>query len=202
MTIKRYTVKFTHTNINVANPALVNFVADGGGSDAENAASILAYLAGMGGIFSSGTNVVDVSVRPAGSAGGTSLAFPATEYATLSGIASLPSWTGYGSLPGATGALTPLGTSISVSERTATVGPTGRGRHFLPMVNTAIVTSGGVLNGTDITLVHDSYDFWLRGGSGGPAFNPSVSNHTLAHAFHITSVKPQPIFSNLESRRR
>jgi hypothetical protein len=139
--------------------------------------------------------------------------FPTTEYAALY-AANTAAWpkmvgiTGYGQALGETGnALSPLGTSIVHTEYTATGGPSGRGRHYLPFVGKFSVTGGGTVEPTHRTGIEEAYNAFIRDGvtpnaAGCVDLQPVVENAARTTVKAITSTKVQPVFSNLESRRR
>lgn len=205
MTVKRYTAKMTNDNVNPDNYQLIDFALQGTGTDAENAAVILAYIALIGGHFADHTNVTGMQVRAAGSAGALDIGWPTSAYDALVADAgtSVPAWSGYGEIPGASGVLTPLGTSVSVSLYTATPGPTGRGRHFLGFLGAQCVSAGGTFNPVNITETQDAYSLMFFGGGIGPSDpDPVITNSAMTTGHPVVSVKAQPILSNLESRRR
>lgn len=207
MAIKRYILSLTNDAVDPSNPQQFSFVMDNVFTDADNAARCLAYWSNQSNTCAANTRVTGVTVRAAGSAGATDIPFPVTEFADLKTLGDangfgLTTQSAYGLALG-TGSLCPLGTSVSVSERTATVGPTGRGRHFWPFIQEGIVTGGGRLAAATITSLTDSYNYWFLAADTLPnAANTGVSPGDLATIATITSVKPQPVFSNLESRRR
>lgn len=208
MTITKYTARITNDNVDPNNFQLVGFTFDNTENDPVNTSLVLAYLAEASNTYASGTRIIGVSARTAGSAGGVDVPFPVTEYAAnASGGAAdghpLPAMAAYGVSIGG-GGLTPLGTSISVSERTSTVGPTGRGRHFLPFTSTTQITAGGRLAPSTITEISDKWRYWFGYGPSSPyvLVGPVITNRLLAIPKVILTVKAQPVLSNLESRRR
>ncbi|HEV8177034.1 MAG TPA: hypothetical protein VGP44_05035 [Gemmatimonadales bacterium] len=214
--INTWIVKFQNDNVDATNYQIVDFDIDYTivgvpQSSNEQVAEILAYFGALSGGFATGTRLVEVGWRGPGSAGATPWPFPLTEYNAIradpdAGPWALPAWTAYGTAMGS-GNLAPLGTSISVSERTAQVGRTGRGRHFLPFTSANTVSAGGTVGTGRLALIDDAYATFLLGAGTTPlAATPApgvvVSNRAKTTAYAITTVKAQPVFSNLESRRR
>lgn len=217
MSANHLLVKFTNSNVDATNYQLCDVHVDS--ATAINAlqmyAQIIAYFAAVSGGMGSGTRIAGLSERPSGTPGFTPLAFPTAAYAaTVAAAASdgitVPAMaSGYATSLGS-GVLAPLGTSISVSERTATPGPTGRGRHFLPFVSQGIISAGGTVGTGHLAIIEDCANEFFLGvdPSGGAATAPIVSmdpvitnsGGLIIHA--ITLYRPQPVFSNLESRRR
>jgi hypothetical protein len=197
----------TNDAVDPSNFQLINFVMNNTFSDAANAARIMCYLSNQSNVSAAGTRVAGVSSRAAGTAGATDIPFPVAEFATLKALGDAD---GFGvtaqsayNLGLGTGTLAPLGTSISVSERTAFVGPKGRGRHFLGFIQRGIVTNGGRVDPSTIESISDAYDYWMGLTAIGPLpANTGVTPSDLSAFRIVISVKPQPVFSNLESRRR
>lgn len=215
----KYVFKFENTAVASSNYQIVDVdVNPAGGTVRQNHAQILAYFSTVGFTTMGGvTRIAEVLYRPLGAAGAVALVFPTAEFAaviaaaTADGIGPAGMPTGYGSQISAAGNLAPLGTSISVSELTATVGRTGRGRHFLPFVGVNTMTGGGGLVAAQIDRIREAYLYFLQGivsstlaPATSPVLNlsPLVTNAAGTPIHLITTVKPQPIFSNLASRRR
>jgi hypothetical protein len=209
----KITAQFEHDLIGPANQALVGFNFNTISSKEQCAAAILGYIGGNTGLFAAGTKLVGLQVRAAGAAGSTQMPFPSVEYLALQSInpGVFAVWGGYGAVPGAGGALCPLGTSVSVTENTLTVGPRGRGRHYLPYIQAAIVASnGGVTNGAQsgIRNAYEKAFGFVDIGTGvhAPTVNPAVTRSPVPIGpnpyYDIVNVKVQPVFSNLRSRRR
>lgn len=212
----RYSVKLRNTNVDATNFQIVDFsfYDNQPATVDETLARIIGYLGYLGSVsvMATGTTISEIQLRAMGSAGGVAQPFPTAVYATLvtaaaAGGITLPAMaSGYGTTIG-TDALCPLGTSISVSEITAVVGPTGRGRHFLPFIGRSTVSAGGTVGATTMTdilllwsAMIDSFDpDYIT--SGGDTL-PCVSNRAGTVPKSIRTIRPQPVFSNLESRRR
>ena len=202
---QRITIQLENTNVNPDNYQLIDFTSNTVSNSQQHLAEVLAYIAKIGGHFADGTQVVAAWTRVAGSAGAVELDFPSTDYAairTAVGGGVIPAWAAYGAIPGASGVLTPLGTSVSVSLFTATPGRAGRGRHFLGFLGAQCVSAGGQFASVNINETIDAYDTFIMSPTAGPAFAPIVSNSAMSTAHPVTLVRPQPILSNLESRRR
>jgi hypothetical protein len=158
------------------------------------------------------TKLVGIDYRATLSTVSVPVAFPTAEYAAFyaANVAAFPKMvgiTGYGQDLGETGnPLAPLGTSIVVSEYTATGGPSGRGRHFLPFIGAYSVTGGGYVQPTHRAALKEYYERLLMDGVTVTApwepLQPVVENAAGTTVKNITNVKAQPVFSNLESRRR
>lgn len=218
MPIDHFVVRFVNTSVDPGNYQLVDFDRSPSGgtpTDAQIAAQLAAYFALTGSqVCASGTQIESISVRHSGSPGLVAIPFPTTEYAAIVAAVIAAGGTipgmgaGYGANFGA-GALSPLGTSISVTELTATPGPTGRGRHFLPFINTGCVSAAGGLLATQQAFIRSAWDDMIFGidGAGAPFppmvnLSPVVTDAAQSHGYPILSIRPQPVFSNLESRRR
>lgn len=218
MASSRFVVQFSNSNVSSGNTQLLDFDTDPFGviglrysTVPEITASILVYLATLSGGFGAGTKVDQVLYRAAGSPGSVPVPFPGPEFVAIAAAATtagytVPAWTTYNTSSGS-GVLAPLGTSISVSELTATVGRTGRGRHFLPFVTQGVISAGGTVGTGTIALTESAALDILMGQASGtvPALIgiPWVLVGPASPASkEITNVKCQPIFSNLESRRR
>lgn len=216
MTVEHYVVRFSNSAVDANNFQLVDF--DFSSAQAATVPETLArieayiqYVASVN-IIATGTQIESIAYRAAGDPGGIDQPFPTAAYASLRTAAAADGVTipivsdGYGTVFGGD-ALAPLGTSVSVSERTETVGPTGRGRHFLPFISRAAVAGGGYLSPTEVINVKAAYDWFLLPISGTYVSNggdtiPVVTNRLQTTQFPIVLVKAQAVFSNLESRRR
>lgn len=218
MAVDRYLAVLENSAVNSLNYQELGFEVNpspGGITVPEMAARIIGYLAQCT-TCATGTTITAIKVRLAGAPGFTTVPYPAGNYTVVDGDAVTDGFTtqpGTGAYPFAlgAGALCPLGTSISVTENTATAGPTGRGRHFLPFVSATVVASGGQLAPAYRTAILNAYrEFFLATKPGGGAASGTLANPvpvvvtnaagTPLHA--ITGITPQPVFSNLESRRR
>lgn len=203
MAVKRYTVTMENSTVGALNKAVTGFTFNNSFTDAENAAACILYLASASAqMMAGGSSVTEVSVRAAGSLGGLSLPFPTAEYAALKTAlaganVATTAMTAYGVSIGG-GSLAAVGTSVCVSERTATLGRTGIGRHFLPFVTSACITSAGLMATANSTNVGLSYDAVFGAGS----FNPVVCPANLTSPKPVTAVVVQTILSNLRTRRR
>lgn len=210
----KLSVKFTNTAVAQANYQMCDVDVQHAwiGSESLIVAQVLAYFAAVSGNMAAGTKITECLVREIGSAGAYPFPFPVADYTAVKDAAltdgiTVPGMAAYGTTIGS-GALCPLGTSISVSELTAFPGRSGRGRHFLPFASAGVVSAGGELGTGQPPIIIDCYNELIRGfePGGGLAtspiltLNPAVTNGVTSHT--ITHVKPQPVFSNLESRRR
>jgi hypothetical protein len=219
MTIDHFVVEFANTAIPANNPQLVDFDCDlsiHSTSTDEVAARLYVYFArlAVANVIDHGTSIVGISYRAPGSAGGVPLSFPTARVTSFLNIVNAAPWNwattdvGFGTVLPGSGPLAPLGTSISVSERSATPGPTGRGRHFLPFITSQAVNPGGQVGSGQLADIKQAYGTCFlgldsTGAGGGPVtVNPLITNAARTTDHPIVSVKPQPVFSNLESRRR
>lgn len=102
--------------------------------------------------------------------------------------------------------LAPLGTSIVQTEYTAIGGPGGRGRHYLPFVGKEAVDVSGFVRPLLRNALQDAYRAFILASdtlaTGVVGLQPVVENAAKTTVTPITSVKCQPVFSNLSSRRR
>ena len=210
MAVNRITISLVNTNESVSNNALVSFVLTGSVPYQQQAALCAAYLSAAGGhCMAQSTSIRGINVRAAGSAGGLAIPFPRDAYDILqpelvaAGVPAVADLD-YGDEIGFIGGfLAPVGTSVCVSERTATLGRTGIGRHFLPFTTSASVTSGGELASSTITNLTDDYEgTFLNSDITGYPYGPAVAPSNLSTTHLITAVIPQPVLSNLRSRRR
>lgn len=211
-------LKFQSATVDPGNYQICDVDITTGTLGAQELAQIIAYFRkACGFVTVTDTSLVQILLRPHGSSGGTPLPFPQTEYdamvvtAAAGGYTIPPMSTGYASNIGKSGSvLSPLGTSISVSERTDQPGPKGRGRHFLPYINTYVIAANGGVSATALSLVNDAYQVFILGmlsttEPGAFQVDPVDAVVTSAAGtigYVINSVKAQPVFSNLESRRR
>lgn len=208
----RYIVTLTNDAVEATNYAQFGIECEGalGPTPAEQLAQIVAYAASMRAIMAVSCRIYAVRFIPQGSAVSTYPAFPVAEYAVLraANTAGLPVLTDWGqdlSAAGFAPALLPLGTSIVVTEYTATGGPAGRGRHFIPFIGNLTVTAGGLVLPSVVTFVqamYRRYIFPAIGDAGTGDLQPVVLNAAGTTEKFVTNVRCQPIFSNLESRRR
>lgn len=181
------------------------------GDEAKVAAQLIGYASVVGATMASGTRLEELKLVPASATTSTLVPFPVAEYAALVALSggTMVAMTNYGvDLVAAGNALCPLGTSIVVSEYTATGGPSGRGRHFLPFTNTQNLDGGGLVDPATRSLVSQAYQDLILNPAAGPYSSvaidvtPVVMNSAGDTTRQITNIKVQPVFSNLESRRR
>lgn len=203
----KLTVKVQNANVDASNYQLVNFDFNADVADLDGcAAACIAYLASCGAsdAIAGSSSIVGIESRAAGSAGAVSVPFPAAAYTALLGTGTPPPTFALAYPAGiGGGAMCPLGTSISVSEKTATVGRTGRGRHFLPYTSNDAINGGGTLLAAVQGLIETYYDQFMFGTAIGISPDPVVRAGGVYSGGHpITVVKAQPVLSNLESRRR
>ena len=203
MAVKRYTVTMENSTIGAQNQAVLGFTFNNSETDAANAAAAILYIASASAqMMAAGSSVVGVSMRAAGSLGALELPFPDPEYNDLKTALAGPhvsttAMTDYGVSIGG-GSLAAVGTSVCMTERTATLGRTGIGRHFLPFVTSACITSAGLFSSTNATNVGLSWhDVFIDGG-----FDPCVTPANLSSPKPITLIQPKAILSNLRTRRR
>ena len=209
----RWTVVFTNDYVESTNYQMFGIEATSASpSDVPKvAAQILGYSAVAAFAMASGTRIEELRYIPSGSSVSTLVPFPVAEFAALQALSGgdMAPMDAYGDdLVGAGQPLGPLGTSIVVSEYTATGGPSGRGRHYLPFISSVVVEYTGVVKNTARTKIVGAYEALLLNPS---AFayssvaidvDPRVMNAAGDTIRPVTNVKCQPVFSNLESRRR
>lgn len=206
----KYIVRFTNTNVNSLNFQLCDIDIQGNGTTAMNvaAAQIIAYFAGQGAeSMADGTSITSVTYIASSTNLGVVVPFPNTEYDAIQAeFTSLPVMSAYGVEIGrSTGSLAPLGTSIVMTERTASGGPSGRGRHFLPFISEELVNTQGQVASTAITNLEANYKRFILDGFAATSLvnlNPKVVNAAGDTTRSITTAQAQPVFSNLASRRR
>lgn len=203
MSVKRYTLKMTNTTIGGGNPAYVGFTFNNSKSDAENAAAAFLYVASASAqMMAAGSAVESISMRAAGSLGALELPFPISELADLQAALAGPNvsstvYTSYGVTLGG-GNLAAVGTSACISERTATLGRTGIGRHFLPFVTSAAISAAGLFASSNANNVELSYEAVFFDGG----FVPVVTPAALTAPKPVVTVIANEILSNLRTRRR
>jgi hypothetical protein len=205
-----FVLKFSNPNVDAANYQIVDhdLASTTLATDAEALAQLIAFWQQTG--FNSiavGTNLVEATLYPLGGGAGVAQPFPVAAHAALVVIdPTLPPATAFPVDVGASSSgLAPLGTSIVVSEYTAVGGPGGRGRLFIPFVAEATVTAGGTLDPTIAATIATLYGHWIHGGTfafGTEDLEPVIVHRNGDPATDVTHVKAQPVFSNLESRRR
>jgi hypothetical protein len=203
MPVRRITVALNNINIGVLNQSYVGFTTNNTLTDAENAAACLLYIGSASQqMMAANSQITGCTIRAAGAAGSVPQPFPLAEYAALQGALAGPNVsaivaTSYGGALGG-GGLTALGTSMVVSEETATTGRTGRGRHFLPFVTQLAQTAAGLVNQTNASNVEASYDaIFVAGG-----FIPVVCPENLSAPKPVTRVVGRLVLSNLRTRRK
>lgn len=203
MAVKRYTLTLVNSTVGSQNPAQVGFTFDNTESDASNAAACILYLASVSAqMMAAGSSVESISMRAAGSLGALDIPFPDPEYNNLRialagpNVSTTP-MAAYGVAIGG-GALAALGTSACITERTATLGRTGIGRHYLPFVTAAAITAGGLFASSNAANCALSYQAVFFDGG----FDPVVTPGGLTAPKPITGVQPRTILSNLRTRRR
>jgi len=206
----RFVAKFSNSNVDAANYQLVDLDASSVTTltDEEVAAQFIAFWVVVGpSVIATGTDLVEVVKYPGGGGAGVPIPFPVTEYAQLVvDVPGLPARSAYPCSVGATAsALAPLGTSVVVTEYTAVGGPGGRGRMFTPFAAVGCVETNGGVKLTARSAIETAYRLWLMDSpptlSTGPVL-PVLTHVSGATPTIITTVKAQPVFSNLESRRR
>lgn len=176
-------------------------------------AQIIAY-AGCAAINCSaeGTRLVSIMYTEAGTNVSVPMPYPTALVAAIvtanSSLFNFPSpFNSYGDDLGDAGnTLAPLGTSIVQTEYTAIGGPGGRGRHYLPFVGQDAVDGSGFVRPLLRTSLQDAYKAFILFedtlATGVVKLQPVVENAAKTTVTPITSVKCQPVFSNLSSRRR
>ncbi len=201
----------THTG-GQGNQALVDFDFLRPGEEAltidDLTARIIGYFAGY--IASTGatsTSLDRITYRPNDVAGTIDVAWPTAAYDALTGVfPGLQDLTHYGVITGTAEALTPIGTSICVREFTASPTRSGKGRHYLPFLAAASVTSAGILGPTPAANLVDNYNaMFLEGDAYGdtvPTADPCVVSIKDNLARLILDITPNTILSNLRTRRR
>jgi hypothetical protein len=220
MSVDHSVVYFTNPNVDAGNYQLVDFDCDNtaaGMSPEEVAARLAQYFkrCGEANVISADTHITQILYRAPGSAGATPIVpDPAFTAAAVTYTNASPynwavsGWGGFPILVASAGVLAPLGTSVSVSERSAHPGRSGRGRHFLPFVQSGAINGGGTLGTGQQADIVQAYEVLFMGldplakGSVLDEVHPVITNHLRTTEYPITSVKAQPILSNLESRRR
>lgn len=171
-------------------------------------AQMIAYIDAVGNlVMADNTYLSTVRYSVYGTTTSVELPFPTAEYQAVNAavpgtIRARPN--GYADKVGKNGAgMAPLGTSISVTELTAIAGPSGRGRHFLPFINSDCVSSSGELVAGIRSSIFLHWDKFFNTDAGViEKLEQKLlrANKTLIEP--VVSVKAQPIFSNLRSRRR
>lgn len=219
MAIIRYVFRFENTASNTQNYQIVDAdITNATGTGAAQLAQMCCYFASVGYQTAGGQmKLTEVTARTTGSPGAVPQVFPTAAYAAVlaagvtDGVSLAGMASGFATQISAAGTLCPLGTSISVTEKSATVGRTGRGRHFLPFIGVNTVQTDGTVKSTVREAVKEFYNYLflaVKPGAGGVAtapiinLGPVVTNRfgLIGHA--VVEVKAQPVFSNLESRRR
>lgn len=205
-----YTVKCENGNVNALNYqefGVCIATADDPG-EGQVAAQLLLYVYSVGlGAIATLTSVSGIR-KQVGAAAGSDVPFPYAEIAAMVATAggaldgfNTAIGSGYNHAGLGTGALSPLGTSIVVTEYN--LGPSGR--HFLPFTNVTCLDAAGFVNSANRGAIADTYGTCILTGDpaiGAVSLSPCVvSSRGSAITRGIDSVKPQPVASNLRSRR-
>lgn len=203
MPIVRVNAFLENSTLGSVNRAQVSFTFENVRSNDENGAAVALYLASVGPqMFAAGTTLERLNLRFAGAPGGFDIGFPTAAFAAMQAAVASPnvfsgSMTSYGVTMGG-GGLTPVGTSICMTERTNTLGRRGIGRHFLPFVTSLAVGADGELlpgNASNIEASwFDVIDYLPQ--------RPVVTQANLTSPRNITIIEARPILSNLRTRRR
>lgn len=197
------------------NLAEIGFSFDTAESAEQCGAQVALYLAGMPGIFAPNTGLLALKRRNVGAAGSSFMAFPAAQFASEraknTSFFANP-MTDYSTFIGNGATYAPQGTSICVTEGSATVGRRGSGRHFLPFTSQDVIEafSGRVAVGP-LQRVKDSYRKALgieamTGTVFASPVNSCITGREVggvaAPYLPVTNVRPSSLCSNLSSRRR
>lgn len=209
---QRFIVQITNTGVDAANYAQfgIELVANEADPIEEQLAQIVAYATSASySCMANGVRLAGVLYYAPGSNLGVQLPFPATEYAAIraatTGLPAMSDWNDADFDAGGTRPLTPLGTSIVVSEYSNTGGPGGRGRHYLPFVASNTVDAGGRVAQATRDAIEASYRQYIWNNPATPPLNdifPVIGNAAGTTEKIVVNIKAQPVFSNLESRRR
>lgn len=206
---ERYIIRMSNSGVNPLNFAQFGIELLGGSlvPVPQVVAQLCAYVVSVGaGAIAEDTFIDRVTYQEAGTDGYLPQPFPTTEWAAL--VAANPDLgaaTAYSGIVVGTGGLAPLGTSIVVTEYSATGGPSGRGRHFIPFVNTTCLdTATGFLNAANIAAIGVSYATYISpsGVDGASFLDPVVVPESGGTEKAVVTVVVQPVLSNLRSRRR
>ncbi len=117
-----------------------------------------------------GTYIAGARVEEVGAAGSTPIAWPTATWNDLvdGDDGNLPALTGYGQDLG-TGAISALGTGLTLSEYTQIPGRHTTGRIYTPYLRqAALATATGLVLGTTITGVEAGYEAYILGGDLNP----------------------------------
>lgn len=166
MTVTRVTAEFQTPALGAANPAFVGFTFNpvGGVTKAQMGAQVIMYFCWIGGAMQASTSLIGIKTLEAGAPGAADLPFPTAEVATLAALAvgsQVP--TTYASVEFSGSGAAPVGTSACVSERTATLGRAGRGRHFIPFLAADCIDSNGQISSVNAGGIDDQYFNWIQG---------------------------------------
>lgn len=213
----RWTIKLTNDNVNEINYAEfgIELSAASPATPTQQWSQIVAYVLGVASqCCAAGTRIREMSYRPSTSTVSSPFPWDAVTYNALASanVANYPwlvAMSDYGADIGDSGTgLSPLGTSVVVTEYSATGGPSGRGRHYIPFINGNCITAGGYLGTAIRTTIELCYSNFIMDKALSPAptgtgdLFPVVENAAGTTAKPIVTVKAQPVFSNLKSRRR
>lgn len=203
MPILRVTATVENATVGSSNPAQVSFTFNNGRTNDENGAAVALYLASVGPqVFAANTTLERLNLRFAGAPGGFDIPFPNAQFAAMQAAIAGPnvfsgSMTSYGVAMGG-GGLTPVGTSVCMTERTNTLGRAGIGRHFIPFVTSLAVGADGELIPANANNMEQS---WLAVIDQLSQF-PVVTTGALTGPRPIVLIEARPILSNLRTRRR
>lgn len=202
-------VSIANDAIGESNPAQVSFDFSSQLNPDQLVARCISYLALAGqAVWAQGTRIIGARIRLNGDAGSVDWPFPVLEYASdkasFAGLGkTIPTMTAYGVVLGG-GALAPIGTSVCVSEQTATASRKGRGRHYMPFVASTAVDGVGQYksNLADALAESVSVAFLVNDLVGRSIVGWSVKGKVSDPYLQIVGVKPRRILSNLNSRRK
>lgn len=191
-----------------SNTCDVSFTIEGNNGNSYMAMLVCAYLGQAAqASMTSGSLIKGIEVRESGSAGSYAAPFDATSFSVIKGLLetagqTVPAQSGYSvDLAQASSPSAPVGTSIVMSERTDSVGRKGIGRHYLPFTTSSAITNLGALNPATIAVLETAYRLCFIDSVVSGAY-AVVTPASITNPITITSVIPQPIPSNLRSRRR
>lgn len=213
----RWTIKMTNDNVNEINYAEfgIELSAASEATPTQQWQQIVGYVLGAASqVCAAGTRIREMTYRPSTSSVSSPFPWDAASYNIMAStnVANYP-WLvemdDYGDDIGDSGTgLSPLGTSVVVTEYSATGGPAGRGRHYIPFINGDCITAGGYLGSAQRATIELCYKNFILDLGLSPAptgtgdLTPVVENAAGTTAKTIVTCKAQPVFSNLKSRRR
>jgi hypothetical protein len=204
ITAIHFQFKILNSSVDPSNYAIVDLDVGNAIPDPKQvAAQFTAFLIGSD-VCAAGTSVASATFRGPSVAGAT----PVGDW-TAEGTAIKAAYTGlaHSPWPGESfgnGDLTPVGTSATLSEYSATAGRSATGRMYLPFIGVPQVAGDGSLAFSIASAINGAYSLFLMGdGATAPVVDlmPTVVSKKLTTQYPVTVPLTSRTLANLRSRR-